>query len=51
MTRSDADRIMELCQHICNEHDTNKFQKLVMELNELLAAKEQKLKQPPNPDN
>jgi hypothetical protein len=51
MTRSDIERIMELCQLICQEHDARKFHKLVVELNELLAAKGQALKKPPDPKN
>jgi hypothetical protein len=43
MTEVDRSRIMELCQLICEEHDARKFQELVTELNDLLAAKEQKL--------
>jgi hypothetical protein len=49
MTHADMDRIMELCQRVCQEHDPSKFQKLVTELNELLAQKEQTLKQAPDP--
>ena len=51
MTRSDIERIMELCQLICQEHDARKFHKLVVELNELLKAKGQALKKPPDPAN
>jgi len=48
MTQQDMNQIMELCQLICQEHDARKFQKLVTKLNELLAAKEQTLKDFPN---
>jgi hypothetical protein len=51
MTRSDMHRIMELCQLICQEHDARKFEKLVTELNALLAAKGMDLKKPPDPGN
>jgi hypothetical protein len=46
MTQADTDRIMELCRLICQEHDTAKFQKLLIELNQFLAQKEQNLKKP-----
>jgi hypothetical protein len=49
MTQAETDRMMELCQLICQEHDPNKFQKLVTELNELLSQKEQKLTKSPGP--
>lgn len=46
MTQSDSDRIMDLCRLICEEHNPGKFQKLVSELNQLLARKEQTLETP-----
>jgi hypothetical protein len=49
MTQAYMHRIMELCQLICQEHDARKFEKLVTELNALLAAKEQTLKKAPDP--
>jgi hypothetical protein len=49
MTQADTDLIMELCRRICQEHDSDKFQKLVAELNALLAQKEQKLNKPLGP--
>jgi hypothetical protein len=49
MTQTEVDRIMKLCELICHEHDTSKFQKLVTELNELLTEKEQNLKRSPGP--
>jgi hypothetical protein len=39
--------MMELCQLISQGQDAGKFQKLVMELNQLLAQKEQILKKEP----
>lgn len=49
MTQADTDRIMELCRLVCQEHNPGKFQKLVAELNQLLAEKKLKLKAPPVP--
>ena len=45
MTQADKKRILQLCQLICQEQNTNKFQKLVTELNQLLAQKHQNLKE------
>jgi uncharacterized coiled-coil protein SlyX len=47
MTQADTNRIMELCRLICQEHDPAKFQKLVTELNQVLAEKEQTLTKVP----
>jgi len=49
MTQVERNRIMELCQLICEEQDPKKFEQLVTELNELLAAKEQKLQKTRDP--
>ncbi len=51
MTHTDSDRIMDLCRLICEEHNPSKFQKLVSELNQLLARKEQTLANPPSQRN
>jgi hypothetical protein len=51
MTQTDAARIMELCSLICEEHNPSKFQKLVTELNQLLARREQTLANPPDRRN
>ena len=47
MGQTDTDRIMELCRLICEEHNPSRFQKLVMELNQLLLQKERTLANPP----
>jgi hypothetical protein len=49
MTQADTQRIMELCRLICQEHDPAKFQKLVTDLNQVLAKKEQTLAKGPSP--
>ena len=51
MGLTDTDRIMELCRLICEEHDPSRFQKLVMELNQLLLQKERTLANPPGETN
>ena len=51
MTQAVTDRIMELCRLICHEHNPSKFQKLVTELNQLLAQKKQDLTKPSGSTN
>jgi len=51
MGQTDTDRIMELCRLICEEHNPGRFQKLVMELNQLLLRKERALANPPGEAN
>jgi len=41
VTQADTERILQLCQLICQEQNPSEFQKLVAELNQFLAQKEQ----------
>jgi hypothetical protein len=44
MNKADSDRIHELCSLIATEKDRDKFKALVDELNRILDAKDQRLK-------
>jgi hypothetical protein len=44
MNKADSERIHELCSLIATEKDHHKFQALVEELNRILDAKDQRLK-------
>jgi len=41
VSQADTERIVQLCQLICQEQNPSEFQKLVTELNQFLAQKEQ----------